>query len=90
MSDQSVADRLAKAVYYTGIVAACGLLVFAVPSFVSTFRQMFMGIVFLAWDPEIELFLYVVSAISAYTVGWALRWIATGETSSIIDRFLKK
>lgn len=90
MSRQGVGYRLAKAAYFLGIVVSCGFLVLAVPGFVGTFEEMFLGISYLFWKPQLELLLYVVGAISAYAAGWALRWIATGETSSIIDRFLRK
>ena len=90
MSKQSVGDRLGKAIYFIGVAVAIGLCVMAVPSLVSTFRQTFMGINFLAWSPEVELLFYVLGATSAYAIGWCLRWIITGETTSFFDRFSKK
>lgn len=77
--------RIAQVIYVLGALGALGIL---------GFTLMVLGVV--ALNPReyeegmsIGVVLAVGMAVAAYGAGWAVRYIMTGETGSVLDRFRK-
>ena len=71
-------DRIGQAIYVLGCLAALFLLGWSVLVLILFITDS---------DGPLAFAMLVVFGLGSYGAGWGLRWIITGNSSSVLDRF---